>query len=98
MEIPGKIYPIEKVFWPAVTERVVFTPDEAKRFDHYVIYAVNVVMEICVGERKQGDILVFVTGRDEIDFICDHLEDLIASYSRCHRPPLRTDRYNPVVR
>ena len=83
MEIPGKIYPIEKVFWPAVTERVVFTPDEAKRFDHYVIYAVNVVMEICISERKQGDILVFVTGRDEIDFICDRLEDLIASYARC---------------
>ena len=82
LKIPGKIYPIEKIFWPAVTERVVFTADEAKRFDHYVIYAVNVVMDICITERREGDILVFVSGRDEIDFICDHLEDLIPSYAR----------------
>ena len=26
-----QIYPIEKIFWPAVTERVVFIPDEAER-------------------------------------------------------------------
>ena len=82
LKIPGKIHPIDKIFWPVVTERAAFSSDEAKRFDHYVIHAVNVVIEICISERKQGDILVFVTGRDEIDFICDRLEDLILCYSQ----------------
>ena len=33
-------------------------------------------MEICITERE-GDILVFVTGRDEIDYICGLLEKLV---------------------
>ena len=64
-----KIYLIDKIFWAAVTESVIFTPDEAKRFDYYVT-------------SGEGDILVFVSGRDEIDFICDHLEELIPFYAR----------------
>ncbi|KAI6658080.1 Pre-mRNA-splicing factor ATP-dependent RNA helicase PRP1 [Oopsacas minuta] len=80
LKIPGQIYPIEKIFSPAVIERAAFGEDDQKRYEKYVIQAINVVMEICIMERTQGDILVFVTGRDEIDYICEYLEDLCVTY------------------
>ena len=75
-KVPGKIHPIETKFWDEVIERVKFPEDDAKHFEQYVIRAINVVMEICITERE-GDILVFVTGRDEIDYICGLLEKLV---------------------
>ncbi|KAI6658079.1 Pre-mRNA-splicing factor ATP-dependent RNA helicase PRP1 [Oopsacas minuta] len=78
MKFPGKTHPIEKIFLPAVIERVKFSKNDKN--EKYVIQAINVVMEICIVEQKEGDILVFVTGRDEIDYICEYLEDLCVTY------------------
>ena len=75
-KVPRKIHPIETIFGTAVTERATFSVDEANHFEKYVIRAINVVMEICIKERKEGDILVFVTGRDEIEYIRGRLEKL----------------------
>lgn len=72
----SKIHQVETKFWDRVNEIAKFSVDDVKHFEQYIIRAINVVMEICIMERKEGDILVFVTGRDEIDYICGRLEKL----------------------
>ena len=81
LKIPGKVYPIEVLYSPVVIERCNFTCEEKKRFDNYVFHAINLIMDICISEKAEGDILVFVTGRDEIDFICEQLENLLLYYA-----------------
>ena len=95
MHIPGKIYPIDISYEPKVIPRGLFTPFDKSRFQPFVFDAINVVMDICVMEKREGDILVFVTGRDEIDFICrtidDMREDYIDSMSAVEVIPLYAD-------
>ena len=88
LRIPGKIYPIEVIYSPSVLERTRIEEKDKKRFENYVSHAINLIMDICISEKEEGDILVFVTGRDEIDFICDNLEDLLHSSGHIDVIPL----------
>ena len=81
LKIPGKIYPIEVLYSPNSLERVCLSGEEMKRFADYVPQSINLILDICISEKREGDILVFVTGRDEIDVICDYLEELLAQYA-----------------
>ncbi|KAI6649526.1 Pre-mRNA-splicing factor ATP-dependent RNA helicase DHX15-like isoform X2 [Oopsacas minuta] len=74
MHIPGKTYPIDIIYSPKVLPRAMFNNFDKKRFPPYVFDAINVILEICLAQKTEGDILVFVTGRDEIDFICQYIE------------------------
>ena len=80
MHIPGKLYPIEICYQPKVIPRGMFSGFDKKKFQSYVFDAINVIMDICIMEKREGDILVFVTGRDEIDFICRVIEDMREDY------------------
>ena len=95
MRFPGKLYPIEICYQPRVISRVIFTDLERRRFQPFVFDAINVIMDICVMEKREGDILVFVTGRDEIDFICRVIDDMrefyINSLSAVDMIPLYAD-------
>ena len=95
VHIPGKVYPIEVVYSPKVLPRGVFTQFDKKRFLPYVFEAINVILEICIMEKKEGDILVFVTGKDEIDFICNSVsfvkEDYFDSMANINVIPLYAD-------
>jgi HrpA-like RNA helicase len=64
--IPGRLYPVEIVYSPP-------TPHEDQRTTlSYVSKAIEATMRIHQ-TRPQGDILVFLTGRDEIEKACDEL-------------------------
>ena len=75
--------------------RGIFTDLERRRFQPFVFDAINVIMDICVMEKREGDILVFVIGRNEIDFICRVIDDMrefyIHSLSAVDRIPLYAD-------
>ena len=95
VHIPGKNYPIEVLYSPKVLPRVVFTRFDKKRFLPYVFEAIDVILEICIMEKKEGDILVFVSGKDEIDFICNSVrfakEDYFDSMANIDVIPLYAD-------
>ena len=95
VHIPGKLYPIEVVYSPKVLSRAVFSKFDKKRFLPYVFEAINVILEICIMEKKEGDILVFVTGKDEIDYICNSVslvrEDYFDSMANIEVIPLYAD-------
>ena len=78
--IPGKLHPIEISYSPAVIPRCVFNNDDKSKFLQFVFDAINVVIEICLMEKTSGDILVFVSGKDEIDYICNKIGDLVAAH------------------
>ena len=52
VHIPGKVYPIEVVYSPKVLPRGVFTQFDKKRFLPYVFEAINVILEICIMEKR----------------------------------------------
>ena len=95
LRFPGKLYAIEICYQPRVIPRGIFTDLERRRFRPFVFDAINVIMDICVMEKREGDILVFVIGRDEIDFICRVIDDMrefyIDSLSAVDRIPLYAD-------
>ena len=53
VHIPGEVY---VVYSPKVLPRGVFTQFDKKRFLPYVFEAINVILEICIMEKKEGDI------------------------------------------
>ena len=74
LHIPGKMFPVEKVFSPNVIQRVNPDPSGKNKYTpDFVFYAINVALDLCVMNKTEGDILIFVTGREEIDFICRNL-------------------------
>ncbi|EYU42417.1 hypothetical protein MIMGU_mgv1a026582mg, partial [Erythranthe guttata] len=61
--IPGKIFPVEVIY---------IEPPERRGF---VNMSIDVVLQIHTSEPEGGDILVFLTGQDEIDSACNSLHE-----------------------
>lgn len=60
MKVPGRAYPVEIIYSPLPT--------------NYLEAAVNTVLQIHRKEQIPGDILVFLTGQDEIEETCRMIE------------------------
>lgn len=74
LKVPGRTHPVE-VFYTAAPE------------PNYVEAAVRTVLQIHEGEPP-GDILVFLTGEQEIEQACDEIRDKAAAMSGKDRPEL----------
>ena len=75
LHVQGRSYPIE-IFYTAEPEK------------DYVEAVIRTVMEIHLSEEK-GDILVFLTGQDEIEDVCDKIKEkssLLATDQLCVLP------------
>ena len=77
VHIRGKLYPVQMIYSPTVPPRCLVSREGKSKFLSFVFKIVDVIMEICLMEKTQGDILVFVPGRDEIEFICKSLKNII---------------------
>jgi len=64
-EIPGRCFPVKSIFLDYVDVKDLQTPSYLKR-------AVETVMRIHL-EEPPGDVLVFLTGQEEIEHACDRL-------------------------
>lgn len=68
LSVPGRMFPVE-VFYSAEPER------------DYVEAAIRTVIEIC-SEQPPGDILLFLTGEEEIEESCRNIEEQVSGLSR----------------
>ena len=59
--IPGKTYPVE----------IFYTPEPEK---DYIEAAIRTVIQIHLTERESGDVLVFLTGQEEIEDACTRIK------------------------
>lgn len=72
LSVPGRIFPVEVLYAPEpVTD--------------YVDSAVKTVLEIC-RDHPPGDILVFLTGEEEIEESCRRIEEELQPYERLQGP------------
>lgn len=60
--IPGKTYPVE----------IFYTPEPEK---DYIEAAIRTVIQIHLTERESGDVLVFLTGQEEIEDACTRIKE-----------------------
>ena len=67
MKIPGRLHPVE-VFYTKTPEK------------DYLEAAVRTAVNIHVTEEKAGDILVFLTGEEEIEDACKKITNEITQY------------------
>ncbi|KAK3734547.1 hypothetical protein QZH41_010392, partial [Actinostola sp. cb2023] len=67
LEIPGKVYPVKDIYCDFIGMKDLQTPN-------YLNKVVETVMTIHL-EYPPGDILVFLTGQEEIETCCDRLFD-----------------------
>lgn len=73
LNVPGRMYPVEVFYAPEpVTD--------------YVDAAIQTVLEIC-RDQPPGDVLVFLTGEEEIEESCRRLEEELKPYER-HQGPV----------
>eukprot|EP01134_Creolimax_fragrantissima_P007349 CFRG7349T1 len=68
LSIPGRLYPVEDVYCNLLTEKDFQSPEQS----NFHIKAVDVVMTIHETQPR-GDILMFLTGQNEIEKVCDLL-------------------------
>lgn len=78
LKVPGRLHPVE-IFYSEFPET------------NYVDAAVNTAIDICKNE-PQGDILVFLTGEDEIEEVCERVDRAVGRqehiYGRVNVYPL----------
>ena len=61
LDVPGRMFPVELFYTP-------------KPESDYLVAAVRTVMQIHTGEAE-GDILLFLTGEEEIETACSQIMD-----------------------
>ncbi|KAK2571887.1 putative ATP-dependent RNA helicase DHX40 [Acropora cervicornis] len=76
LEIPGRCFPVKNLFLDYVGVKDLQTPSYLKR-------AVETVMRIHL-EEPPGDILVFLTGQEEIEHACDRLFEAAENVDYSH--------------
>ena len=82
ISIQNKINPVEIVPCPDYESKSEFALECNYKFPHYVYDAINLILEICFLNKNIGDILVFVTGRDQINFICKNITEIVEKHKR----------------
>lgn len=75
-EIPGRCFPVQNIFLDYVGVKDLQTPSYLKR-------AVETVMRIHL-EEPPGDVLVFLTGQEEIEHACDRLFETAENVDYTH--------------
>ena len=70
--IPGRCYPVEVIHAPE------FEIDENQPLEHFTELAIRKVFHIHTNEGP-GDILVFLTGQEEIESCCERLRERLSS-------------------
>jgi HrpA-like RNA helicase len=61
LTIPGRTFPVE----------IFYTPEPER---DYLEAAIRTTIQIHIGEEQEGDILLFLTGQEEIDDACKRLQ------------------------